>query len=139
MGYWFGQGAPVGLALDVSYFRPSEELHVAPVSLLLFVRLPQPQEGWRPELYAGAGPGLFVSVLDIDLDPPVNHRYADVSADLGLDVRAGLAWKVSQVLAMFIEYRFTHVEPEFDDTVRGARVTTAGTLNTHSVLLGFRF
>ena len=145
VGYWF-EGLPwLGLALDASFFNPDADLTVYPISPLLMLRWPLftstqfPKGQLQP--YAGVGPGLFISTTKIDLRPELEATFSDTSIDFGLDVRAGLAWLFAKNTAFFVEYRFTHVRPSFEDHVGFAnlRTTVETNLNTHHLLGGISF
>lgn len=133
VGRWFESSPMIGLALDVSYFRPNAngvDLEVIPISALLMLR-GNAKGAVQP--YLGAGPGLFITRASADLGEGV--RFSDTVADLGLDARAGIAWKATPKVGVFTEYRFTHVKTEFSD--QGINAETI--LNTHYLLAGLRF
>lgn len=159
IGYWF-EGLPwVGVALDVSSFKAegqNVDIAVFPVSILVMLRwallataaIPQ----GRVQPYVGIGPGVFISDVDVDFRPAVAEEVSDWSLDLGLDVRAGLAWQFHKRVAIFAEYRFTHVGVEIEErgcitlacalSIFGSEVTvrtTEATLDTHHFLLGLSF
>lgn len=144
MGYWFS-GFPIGLGLDVAYFRPdikqqstsvsgfgtgaaeldSARLDITTVGFDLMARLPLvkstefPQGRLQP--YVTAGPTVFLSNFE-----------GTHNTSLGLKVGAGVTWMLFRNFGVFGEYRFTHVHPEFEDS--GVKLKTD--LNTHHVLGG---
>jgi opacity protein-like surface antigen len=154
-GYWFKGGAKwLGLAGDISYFRPKEdisgealEIHVIPLSLLLMFRAPlitsDKYPNGRLQPYVAAGPGFFVSVFSLDLDPMFDEEITEASFDVGPDVRGGVAFLASRHFGFFVEYRFTRFEPKYDaevDTFMGSADFTAETqMETHHVAGGVTF
>jgi hypothetical protein len=166
-GYWLEPLPWLGLAADLSYFQrkaPSADIDLVPLSLLVMLRYPMltseqfPKGRLQP--YVGVGPGLFYSHTSIDFGPPfgsVNHGSIE---DVGFDGRAGVAWELHKRFAMFLEYRFTHVNLGYEKKVCRPRSfaealslvcvfaenppevtvsTTETTLNTHHILIGIRF
>ncbi len=134
-GYWFEDAANfIGLGLDLSYYGAYGEVSNTPVDIefdvaalpitpLLMVRVPIAVEdgfpGGRFQPYGAIGPSLTVSIAYADLS-----RYgvglddfADASFDVGLDVGGGVAIQVAEPIALFAEYRYTRLRPEFDDEV----------------------
>ena len=144
IGYWFS-GFPIGLGLDVGYFRPdikkqstsvsgfaagiaeldSARLDITTVGFDLMARLPLvkstefPQGRVQP--YVTAGPAVFLSNFE-----------GTSNTSLGLKVGTGVTWMLFRNFGVFAEYRFTHVHPEFEDS--GVKLKTD--LNTHHVLGG---
>src|SRR3972149_5951715 len=143
VAYWFESAPWLGLALDASVYNPDADLTVFPVSALLMLRWPLltsvefPKGRLQP--YAGIGPGVFVSTTKVDLRPELPAEFSDTSIDLGLDARAGLAWLFAKNTAVFVEYRFTHVSPHFEDRPADLKTTVDVDLNTHHMLVGISF
>ena len=143
VAYWFESTPWLGLALDASFYNPDADLTVFPVSALLMFRWPLltsvefPKGRLQP--YAGIGPGVFVSTTKVDLRPELPAEFSDTSIDLGLDARAGLAWLFAKNTAVFVEYRFTHVSPHFEDRPADLKTTVDVDLNTHHMLVGISF
>jgi opacity protein-like surface antigen len=140
LGRWFETLPWLGLAVDVSYFRATKDLQVFPLSALAMVRYgflrdEEFKEG-RLQPYAGLGPGLFISNVDGTLG---FQKASDTSVDIGLDTRAGLAYRFEGNWAAFIEYRFTHVSPTYDVQPFGGTVPADTTLNTSHFLLGLSY
>ena len=144
LGYWFESAPWVGLAVDASYFAPDAEdggpdLDVIPVSPLLMLRAPLvtdeefPHGRFQP--FLGIGPGIFITLLD---DPT---GYSDEPADVGLDLHAGVRVALSQMVGIFVQYRFTTYEAQASDDITGISVDTDLELDTHHVAggLGFTF
>ena len=141
-GYWFEDAAAfVGIGLDLSYYRASGEVDVAsglglttpfeidadfyafPITPLLMLRVPiQPTEefpGGRVQPYGAIGPGLTLSVADVDTSRLAFglDDFVDASFDVGIDVRGGLAVHVAKPIALFAEYRYTRLRPDYDNEI----------------------
>ncbi|MEJ2430041.1 MAG: outer membrane beta-barrel protein [Deltaproteobacteria bacterium] len=116
-GGWAPELSWIGMALDFSYFKMKAEgidTKVFPLSLLLMLRYP----GHRLQPYMGVGPGLFLSDAKIDMELSGQDKtFSDTAVDIGLDTRAGLAWRLFKSFAVFGEYRFTYFEGNYDDKV----------------------
>lgn len=139
-GRWF-DGLPwLGVAVDASYFRANADLQVFPLSALLMLRYGFLRDGdfkeGRLQPYAGIGGGIFISNLDGSIG---FIDGSDTSVDPGLDVRAGLAWRVETSWAAFLEYRFTHVSPTYTIEPFGGPTSGHTTLNTHHLVLGLSY
>ncbi len=143
VGYWFDSASWLGLALDVSYFRPDPDVTVLPVSALVMLRLPlfTSEEFPRGRLqpYVAGGPGLFASKFAGDLGSDLGGRVSDTSYDLGLDLRGGLTFLFTPDFGIFLEYRMTRVSPEWNIHVLDMDATVKTDLNTHHVIGGVSF
>jgi opacity protein-like surface antigen len=140
VGQWLDVLPWLGVALDVSYFRPSGDIQVFPLTALVMARygfLPDEEfkEG-RLHVYAGLGGGLFISNVDGLIG---RLEASDTSVDIGLDTRLGVSYRVESNWAIFAEYRFTHVSPSFDVNVAGVRPSADTTFNTSHFLLGLSY
>ena len=142
-GYWLDAVPWVGAAADVSYFAPDDddgegEFDVIPISPLLMLRVPlvisdeHPNGRVRP--FAAIGPGIFVSIADIDA-----LGFSDTTAEVGVDARAGLTLQVSSAVAVFLEYRYTWFETEFEDDVGSVPLDLEVEFSTHHVGAGLDF
>ncbi len=133
-GYWF-EGPPsfIGLGLDLSYYRAFDESSFAPFDVwafpmtpLLMLRAPIASSpgfpGGRVQPYVAVGPSFTISAARADLSELGIglDDFEDASFDVGLDARGGLAIQVARNFALFGEYRFTYLEPEYDDEVDDA-------------------
>jgi opacity protein-like surface antigen len=143
VGRW-ADGRPwLGVAVDASYFGPQSDIQVIPISALVMARLALlksedfPQGRLHP--YLAGGPGLFISHIDGTLG--TLSGVSDTSVDVGIDVRVGVAWRLETNLALFTEYRFTHVSPTFNVDGSGTTRTAETTFDTHHIVIGasFRF
>ncbi len=159
LGYWFESVPWLGLALDGSSFQAEGEnvdITLFPVSTLLMLRWPLltsddfPKGRLQP--YVGIGPGFFISNFEADFRPAVAEKVSEWVVDIGLDVRGGLAWQLHRHLAVFGEYRFTHVDLDFEEggcltfacaviplAPEATRRTAETTLDTHHFLIGVSF
>lgn len=133
----------LGVGGDLAFFAPEvdtsggAEYYVLSITPLVMVRIPL--ESIHP--YAAVGPGLFVSVVDLDFSGPgVSGSYTAAAASVGADVRAGLRVPLG-VVELFTEYRYSYTEPRFDDDIANVGVEVEPKLSTHHVRagLGFRF
>ena len=150
-GYWFETLPWLGIAGDVSYFKPdaslfffAEDIDVTPLSALLMLRAPLFKSDEFPngrlQPYGGIGPGLFITSYSEDLIF-AGGRFEDTQVDVGLDVRAGGEVLLLDWLGLFVEYRYTWVEPEWEDQVGGVRTSVRTELGTHHFQggVGFHF
>jgi opacity protein-like surface antigen len=131
LGYWLADADWLGLALDVSFFQPdaaNAEFTVVPISFLYMFRYPK----WRFEPYVAFGLGYFMTEVKASLD---GIEFSDTSGDGGLDLRAGLAIKVSANFALYAEYRFTHVSQIFSNDISGGNVEIETDLDVHGFII----
>lgn len=140
-GRWFDDLPWLGFAVDASYFSPATDITVFPITALLmarygFLKDDEFKEG-RLQPYAGIGGGLFISHVNGSVG---FQESSDTSADIGLDLRAGVAhgFYASDTMKVFgfLEYRFTHVAPTFDVSTFGGTTSAETTFNTHHFVLG---
>ena len=84
---------------------------------------------------------MFISRAKADFGDLGLGSDSDTSVDIGVDVRGGMAFLITKNIAAFLEYRFTHVKPDFSFDVAGIKTKAEMTLDTHHVLggIGFRF
>ena len=143
VGSWFPELPWIGLALDFSYFKLEADgidTKVFPLSLLLMLRY----RGDKLEPYMGVGPGLFLSDTKVDIQlGGQDESFSDTAVDVGLDTRAGLAWRLSRHFAIFGEYRFTYFEGNYDDKVSSGGTQTEVKVDTknyvHHFLVGVSY
>jgi opacity protein-like surface antigen len=139
-GKWL-DGLPwLGVALDVSYFRPSADILVFPLTGLMLARYgfladDEFKEG-RLHVYGGLGGGIFISSLDGFLG---RFEGSDTSVDFGLDTRLGVSYRIESNWVIFAEYRFTHLSPSFDINAFDSRTSADTTFNTSHFLLGVSY
>jgi opacity protein-like surface antigen len=140
IGYYF-EGIPwLGVAFDASAFKAEEDVTVVPLSPLVMLRWPllTSQELPKGQLqpYLGIGPGIFISRATASA---VGGTVSDTTVDVGLDVRAGLSWQFVKNLALFGEYRFSYVRPDFDGNILGLATKFETKDTTHHILGGVSF
>jgi opacity protein-like surface antigen len=140
LGKWFDALPWLGLAGDVSYFRASADLHVFPITALVMARYGLLRDDefkhGRLQPYAGVGGGLFISHLDGSIG---FLEASDTSADIGLDVRLGVAYHFETSWAGFFEYRFTHTSPTYTVEPFGGSTPGDTTLSTNHFILGVSY
>ncbi|HEY7710197.1 MAG TPA: outer membrane beta-barrel protein [Candidatus Entotheonella sp.] len=153
LGYWLGFFPWLGLALDVSYFEmegdatsnlDDEQLStfdnldkanfdILPISALVMLRLPRliSPIAWLTGLkpYAAIGPAVFLTQVDFE-------GFEESGAALGLDVRVGLRWEFLPVFGVFVEYRYTRVEDDFQDALHDFPASIDVDVTTHHALGG---
>lgn len=147
VGKWLENIPWLGFAIDYSIFSVSVDhgdIITSPVSLLAMARMQ-----WmvstefargRLQPYVGMGPALFYSQLNSFSSAPWGPLEKagdpDTSIDLGLDARVGVAWSITQTIALFGEYRFSTFKPEFDENAYGMSEKIETELITHYGLAG---
>ncbi|HET9489113.1 MAG TPA: outer membrane beta-barrel protein [Methylomirabilota bacterium] len=144
-GYWIDPVPWLGVAGDLSTFEADAadvRFRIVPFSVLVMFRLPLlatdeiPRGRLQP--YVGVGPSIAYYDTTVDFRPELARKLRFDSVELGLDVRAGLAWQFHPRVGVFTEYRFTYLPIDTDeDSDFGPieeRVDTK--LNTHHILMG---
>lgn len=135
-GYWFEGWGPsiLGAALDLSYYHALEDdsfasldVYATPITPLLMLRIPLGYDeefpGGRVSPYGAVGPAFTFAAAHADLDDLSSTTggflddFDDATFAVGFDARAGLAVALTPRFALFGEYRYTYVEPEFEDEV----------------------
>lgn len=164
LGHWFEAVPYLGVALDVSHFRPDIsaqsvtvcrpdscftdpnfhfDLAVTTISFDAMVRWPLLRSSAFPngqlQPYLTIGPAIFVaSGKDlVTTGGPVTR--SETNASVGPKLGAGLAWQFHRTIALFGEYRFTHFSPEFslrDVFILGSTDKVETEVNTHHLVLG---
>ena len=123
---------------------------MVPISTLAMGRIPILRDSEFPmgkfQLYGGAGPGLFYSKARVDdffvysaPEGTVTEDFSDYSFDIGLDTRLGLAWMFYRNLALQLEFRYTHVEPEYSNRVLGEKFKYKVEVETYHSLIGLSY
>jgi hypothetical protein len=131
------QIAPSGVARTT---LPPIDISVTALSVDLMLRAPlfttQEIPGGRLQPYLLGGPGLYF-VSAHDQGNFIRRHQGDLDVTGGYHVGGGLVWQFTRDLGLLGEYRYSHVNPEFDFQNLGSRSTTVETdLNTHHFLLG---
>lgn len=119
----------------------SLDVETTSVSVDLMLRLPlwksaeAPQGRVQP--YVAVGPPLFITTITPRNTRNFRNHDDDTDYSFGYKAAAGVAVQVFSNLALFGEYRFTHVSPEVELRDANLNRTTLRTdLDTHSALLG---
>ena len=117
------------------------EIQTTAISVDLMLRLPllkSTDAPWgRLQPYLAVGPPLFITTVTPRNTRNFRNHDDDTDLSIGYKLAGGVAFQVYKNLALFGEYRFTHVSPEVE--LRDANVgrTTLRTdLDTHSALVG---
>jgi opacity protein-like surface antigen len=119
----------------------SFEVETTAVSVDLMLRLPllktadAPQGRVQP--YVAAGPPVFMTTITPRHTRNFRNHDSDTDFSFGYKLAGGVAVQVYKNLALFGEYRFTHVSPEVElrDASNG-KTTLRADLDTHSALFG---
>ena len=138
-GYWFDFLPWLGVAADVSYFAPDTkggpDVDVIPVSPLLMLRLALARNDEFPngrlQPFAGVGPGIFVSIVELVDD----DDFTDEDVAVGLDAHAGLNVQLTPTVSVFAQYRYTSFEVE----ANLQNVDIELDIDTHHVAAGLGF
>jgi len=167
-GYWFEfqEIGPsfLGVGLDLSFYRAFEDSNFAeleawltPLTPLLMLRAPlgysEEFPGGRVQPYIAVGPGFTLAFAEADIseiNPSQDIAFEDFDSSgfgVGFDGRAGLAIQLARSFALFGEYRYTYVEPHFEDEIDVASapfsfetdVEIEPELETHHVVFGVSF
>ena len=156
-GYWFDRGPRwLGVALDISYFEPEysrsggtgevaklniQTVSVTPLAMFRWPLLESPEHpNGRLQPYLGIGPGVFHQKATVQLRSGAGD-ISDEGFAVGVDLRAGVAYEFLPNWALFLEYRFTHVNDSPEGRSNGQKTTVDVDLNTNAVLfgVGYRF
>lgn len=119
----------------------SFDVETTALSVDLMLRLPllktadAPQGRVQP--YLVAGPPVFMTTITPRHTRSFRNHDSDTDFSFGYKLAGGVAVQVYRNLALFGEYRFTHVSPEVElrDASNG-RTTLRADLDTHSALFG---
>ena len=149
-GTWLDNIPCLGVALDISLNGAVAGNELKPFSriwsgsTLAMLRLPLMKSKEFPhgqlQPYLAVGPGFFLTEITKVVGPPeVSDIYwfADESLDLGLDVRTGLSWGLSETkMRVFVEYRYSQFEADFERSIPDGTLSFNPTLQMHYLLLG---
>lgn len=149
-GFWF-EPYRIGLALELSQFQADAQnvdIDIMPFSFLLMYRWPVfindafPNGRVRP--YVGIGLASFIADISVDFRPDVNGVVDGLAEqEIALDLRAGIAWSLSEKLSIYGEVRYFKANltlngqsiPILSQTVEHATAT----INTQQLLGGFSY
>lgn len=121
-GYWSESYPWLGAALDLSHFEAKGEgveIKVTPLSGLVMLRYPlvvsQAFPKGRIQPYAGLGASFASTSFKLDFRPELPETIDENGFGIGPDFRAGLAWRLSERIAVFGEYRYWQANLEVED------------------------
>ena len=143
-----------GFAADVSFFReksdtPGSDIKVFPMSLLAFLRYPMlvsenhPQGRTYP--YFGIGPSLVLANVTTEaINVDESRNVSVLTKGIGFDFRTGWAWRLSDQVDWFIEYRFlaAHVSGSNENGMNFVpedNIDVSTSFTSHHLLSGFSF
>jgi opacity protein-like surface antigen len=111
------------------------------LSLDVFLRLPlfrsETTPGGRVQPYVLAGAPLFITSFTPRNSPLFRNADGDTDLSFGYKGGAGLAVYIFRNLMVFGEYRYTHVEHEFEiRDINAHKATLRTELNSHTGLVG---
>jgi opacity protein-like surface antigen len=119
----------------------SFDVETTAVSVDLMLRLPllktadAPQGRVQP--YLAAGPPVFMTTITPRHTRNFRNHDSDTDFSFGYKLAGGVAVQVYKNLALFGEYRFTHVSPEVElRDASNSKTTLRADLDTHSALFG---
>ena len=148
IGYWFESPKVIGLAVDVSHFRPDTvpsslkrlDLYMTSMAVELMLRWPLvvteafPRGRLQPFMAGGPAVALAEAKDTANLTPPDQYK---IDFPPGFQAGAGVAWQLGTHAGLFAEYRFTHFRPEFAFRDRSGAATLKTDLNTRYPVGGF--
>lgn len=117
------------------------DIQTTAISVDLMLRLPllkSDDAPWgRLQPYVAVGPPLFITNITPRTTRDFRNHDGDTDLSIGYKLAGGVAFQVYKNLALFGEYRFTHVSPAVELRDANLNRTTLRTdLDTHSVLIG---
>ncbi len=79
-----------------------------------------------------------------DFRPALSETVSGTSLDIGVDLRAGIAWQFQKHLALFGEYRYTNFSADLENTdvlygLAGSKDTIQTRLATNHFLIGISY
>ena len=149
-GTWLDNIPCLGVSLDLSLNGAVMGNDLKPFgriwsgSTLAMMRLPLMKSKEFPngqlQPYLAVGPGFFLTTITEVVGPPKVSDYdwfCDESLDVGLDVRTGLSWGLSETkMRLFVEYRYSQFEADFERSIPDGTLSFKPTLQMHYLLLG---
>ena len=117
------------------------DIQTTAISVDLMLRLPllkSDDAPWgRLQPYVAVGPPLFITSITPRTTRDFRNHDGDTDLSIGYKLAGGVAFQIYKNLALFGEYRFTHVSPEVELRDANLNRTTLRTdLDTHSALIG---
>jgi len=156
-GYWLTSAPWYGFGLDFAHFdadipgqtvdttiqgvtapTPLQSIDVSVLMLSFDVVRLRYQGTLTP--YFSAGPALFRIKMTNRGNGEFTTKPATDNA-IGYKVGAGLSWALRKNMALFGEFRYTHVkaEPVLEGAITGAGIPVRFDLNTHHLIAGLTF
>jgi opacity protein-like surface antigen len=118
-GFWLETDPLYGFAVDVSYQSIKGEnvkIDLLPISCMFFFRYPWlPTEKYpygRIQPYGGIGLSLLSANMTVDFTPDVSNVVSGGGEGIGVDLRAGLKWMITEKVGVFTEVR--HLQGKLD-------------------------
>lgn len=120
------------------------DINVTAITLNVLLRLPlftsDDLPSGRLQPYLSVGPGLFITQAKGEIKgevsgQPFRASRSETDTSIGVQAGAGVAFSVHKNVALFGEYRFTHLSPDVE--VSGIKFET--NLNTHHLIGGISF
>ena len=117
------------------------DIQTTAISMDLMLRLPllkSDDAPWgRLQPYVAVGPPLFITNITPRTTRDFRNHDGDTDLSIGYKLAGGVAFQIYQNLALFGEYRFTHVSTDVELRDANLNRTTLRTdLDTHSALIG---
>ncbi len=156
-GYWFAAAPWYGVGLDLAHFDadiPGQTVDTtiqgttAPTALgaidisVLMLGFDVVRLRYQGTLtpYFSAGPALFRIKATNRGNGELTSKSGTDNA-IGYKIGAGLSWTLRKDLALFGEFRYTHVkaEPVLEGALTGAGIPLRFDLNTHHLVAGVTF
>ena len=146
-GMWFNGWS--GVALDGSYFEtsgPGVTDNIVSVTPMLMLRARLLKSDRVPDghlqPYFGIGPGVFFPDEEVDLRPGIGGKVDSTHISIGVDLRAGMRWHISDKIGVFGEYRLTHYKSGGNSADNAAFLSEPpvdSTLTTNYIMGGLSF
>ena len=112
-GFWLEENPLHGFAIDISYQTIKGEnvkIHLLPISGMFFLRYPwhttEKYPHGRIQPYGGIGLSFLTANITVDFTPDVSDVVSDIGAGMGVDLRAGLKWMLTEKIGVFTEWRY---------------------------------
>ena len=145
-GMWFNEWG--GIALDGSYFKADGKAdhNIVSVTPLLQLRARLLHSNRAPnghlQPYFGIGPGIFATNQHVDFRPDISRKINFTQISVGVDIRTGMRWQLSNNFGVFGEYRLTHYKTDNgneDNAVFSSEGHVNSTLTTNHFMGGLSF
>lgn len=138
-----------GVALDGSYFKadgPGITNNIVSVTPMLMLRARLLKSDRAPDghlqPYLGIGPGVFLPDEEVAFRPGISSNADRTHISVGVDLRAGMRWHISDKFGVFGEYRLTHYKSgssNDNDAAFSSEPHVGSTLTTNHFFGGLSF